>query len=175
MQPKQFGVLAGSAGAAALILAVKFVVGPSEVTAAAASLPSSTASTPAATPASVAPAIKYPNGLPEQIEVALDERPARDPFVALGAPAPSSSDSVVERTAQVFGGSSPPQGVRLQATLNGTRGVFNENIYAIGDSFVDAEGRSYSVSSIGERFAMVSDGHREWRMAMGGPIGATGS
>ncbi len=170
VKPKQFGVLAGSAAAAIVILGTKLLVSPASAKAAPAPTPAPAGLAPAApaSPAATAAPL-FAHGLPALNDELPYVRPARDPFVPrfAASSAQGGSESIIDRSAQLLGGSSAPNGVRLQATLNGSMGIINDNTYRVGDSFVDGEGRSYSVISIAERFAMVSDGAREWRLSLG--------
>ncbi len=169
VKPKQFGVLAGSAAAAMMILGTKMMLAPAAARAATAVAPTVPVSAPAA--ATPAPAPSFAYGLPALNDELPFVRPARDPFVPLfaGPPAQGGGNSIIDRSASLLGGSSAPNGVRLQATLNQSMSIINDNTYRVGDSFVDAEGRSFSVTSVAERFAMVSDGTREWRLTLGAP------
>lgn len=177
VKPKQFGVLAGSASVAIVILGARTILMPSKASA------SPAPSAPAAATAAAAPApapnnakSAFAHGLPARLAADLQERPARDPFVAAyGAASAGGEGGLLERAAaSVSGTSGPPTGVRLQATLNASMGVINDNTYRVGDSFCDGEGRTFTVSSIGERSIRVAHGATEWTLTMGGPLASPG-
>lgn len=152
VQPKQFAVLAGSGGAASCILAAKWFLVPAAAVAAPA------VAAPTATLASSAPAPKFLNGTPEQLDMTLETHPARDPFWS--EPAPLSHMARVEFPEPVL--QERPNGIKLQATVDQALAVFDGVTVRIGDSVVDKSGRSFRLSAVSERQASLTDGTQLW-------------
>lgn len=173
VKPKQFGVLAGSAAIAVGFLGLRFLVplAQAEAAPAAAPAPAAPAAASASAPAPAARASAYPHGLPSIVEMALEDRPLRDPFVPVLAAGQPQGGSLVDRAYAAMGGSGPPRGIKLQATLNGTMSIIDGTTYRVGDSLTDGEGRVFVLRSVAERSIRVADSSAEWTLSMGGPLG----
>lgn len=154
VKPRQFAVLLAVTVTAVAALAARSMLRPSR---------SAPAPVAAAGPASVA-APAAAERLPV-VEVALESRPARDPFRpffmiaeaadALPAPAAGGGASLPQPLA-----AAGPSGLELRAAIAGELAVVGEQTVGIGDELVDDSGRRFTVEAILERRVVLREGGR---------------
>lgn len=162
VKPRQFAVLLATCTVAIGALGAKTLLKPRG---AAASVAAPAAARPDPSPAAAgdapAPATAEPaaqNAL-RTIPLALEVRPARDPFrpfflVATPAPAAGQPD------AASMPAGPPPKGLVLRAIVAGEFAVINDETLAVGDAVTDGDGTSYVIDEIQERRVVLREGGR---------------
>ena len=154
VKPRQFAVLLAVTVVAVAALAAKSALRPSRA-------PKAPAAAAQAVPAAAPAAAER---LPV-VEVALESRPARDPFrpffmvtdpaEAPAAPAAGNAGSAPQPLA-----AAGPSGLELRAAIAGELAVVGEQTVGVGDELVDDSGRRFTVEAILERRVVLREGMR---------------
>lgn len=159
VKPRQFAVLLTVTVVAVGALVAKTALKPSHAKAApaaAAQAASETGTQPGnAMPAAAGPA--------KVVELALEVRPARDPFrpFFLVADASPEATPAAGRQAVSGGPSAPaPAGLPLRAIIAGEYAVIGEHTVGVGDEVIDGDGRRFVVEQILERRVVLREGAR---------------
>lgn len=158
VKPRQFAVLLTVTFVAVGALAARTALKPSRAKAAA-----PVAAQAAPEPGSQPPAAHAGAGPAKVVELALEVRPARDPFrpfFLVADAAPEASQAAGHQAAATAPPAAAPAGLPLRAIIAGEYAVIGEHTVGVGDEVIDGDGRRFVVEQILERRVVLREGAR---------------